>query len=264
MTSENFSYHAESVPNDQNFRELRTVWRQGLADDAGLRRAALQFQEHLDHHHYTYQFEWLGVPIVRLPDDIAVFQEIVFAEQPDTIIETGVARGGSLVLSASLQEISGLAPRVLGIDLNIFPHTRLAIENSRYSPWISLLEGDSRSEEVHDVVAAFVRDSRKVLLVLDSDHSHSHVLGELASLSGLLPIDSLILVADTIVEEMPIDYYPNRHWGAGNSPLSALREFLAFQDDYQLDPNWCRRAIVTEFRDGIIRRGSTDAPGARK
>jgi cephalosporin hydroxylase len=225
-----------------------------LSSDFNLRQQALDLQIQLDRYRYTYQFEWLGVPIVRLPDDIMVLQELVFAERPDCIVETGIARGGSLILNASLQLLSGLEARVLGVDLDIFPHTRAAIAASQFSRNINLVEGDSSSSEVARIVDAFCAGAGKVLLILDSDHSHAHVLNELEALALSLPRNSLVLVADTVVEEMPESYYPNRHWGAGNSPLTALREFMLRHPEFTTDDNWGRRAVVSEFRDGFIRK----------
>lgn len=248
------SYHSEAVPADSEFKNAREAWRRELYHDSDLRQQALDFQIQLDRHRYTYQFEWLGVPIVRLPDDIMVLQELIFAERPDCIVETGIARGGSLVLNASLQMLCGLEPRVLGVDLDIFPHTRTAIGSSPVSSGIELIEGDSSSSDIARVVDSFRMGADKVLLILDSDHSHSHVLKELESLAVALPRNSLILVADTVVEEMPDTYYPNRHWGVGNSPLTALREFMRNHPEYINDNRWGRRAAVTEFRDGFMRK----------
>lgn len=254
VTESQKSYHDEFVPNADEFRQARHGWRNNLARDQLLRVKALEFQRALDEHHYTYQFEWLGVPIVRLPDDIVVLQEIIHAERPDSIVETGVARGGSVILSASMQEICGLQPRVLGIDLTFFPHTTAAIQESRYADAIALVEAGSTSSAGVTEVGRFLKDSTKALLILDSDHSHSHVFAELNALGAFLPTGSLILVADTVVEEMPADYFPDRHWGAGDSPLTAINQFLDENSCYEREHAWSRRAIISEFRDGIIRK----------
>ena len=256
VTQGQTSYHDEFVPNADEFRQARHGWRKGLAKDGSLRQKALELQRALDDHHYTYQFDWLGVPIVRLPDDIVVLQEIIHEEKPDSIVETGVARGGSVILSASIQEICGLVPRVLGIDLTFFPHTLTAIQGSRYAQAIKLLEASSTAADSITEVSEFLQDSKKALLILDSDHSHSHVLTELQALGRFLPTGSLILVADTVVEEMPDDYFPDRHWGVGNSPLTAVNQFLEEDSCYEREQTWNRRAIISEFRDGILRKTS--------
>lgn len=254
MKGPEVSYHDEAVEDDLDFRASRETWRRAIAEDDGLRHRAVELQQAMDRHRYTYQFDWLGVPIVRLPDDIVILQEILFVERPDCIIETGIARGGSLLLNASLQSLVGVKPRVMGIDINIFQHTRNAIDGSALAGHIVLVEGNSASQAVRDVVHGFVKASNKVMLILDSDHSHSHVLSELLSLAPLLPSESLVLVADTIIEEMPDGYYSNRHWGRGNSPLTAIHEFVSSDSRFALEPAWNRRAVVTEFRDGILRK----------
>jgi len=254
MIEKTVSYHNEEVPSNTQFRQQRELWRSHLGHDSGLRKQALELQMALDKYRFTYQFEWLGTPIIRLPDDIIVLQELIFAERPTIIIETGIARGGSLILSASLQSLSGLDPNVVGIDIDIFPHTRAAINGSQFRENIELIEGDSCSPDVRERVKNALQGAEKCLLILDSDHSHAHVFGELGALASLLPVGSLVMVADTVVEEMPVDYYSDRHWGVGNSPLTATREFVASNPDFVLEEKWSRRAIVTEFRDGCLRR----------
>ena len=254
MTSSQHSYHDEVVPDAEDFRRQRSTWRASAALDTELRSQAVLYQQMADKHNYTYQFEWLGVPIIRLPDDIVVLQEIIYAERPDCIVETGVARGGSVLLSASLQHLCGLKPKVLGIDIDIFPHTQQAIVQCPFANSIELLTGDSTSTEVANHVKAFLGGSTKALLVLDSDHSHAHVVRELELLAPLLPRDSLVIVADTLIEELPANYFPDRHWGIGNNPLTALNTFLDSRADFEQALDWCRRAMVTEFRDGIARK----------
>jgi cephalosporin hydroxylase len=246
--------HAEQVPDAEAFRGHRMGWRESLAADDALRPRALELQVEADRHRYTYTWEWLGVPIIRLPDDVMVLQELVWAYRPERIVETGVARGGSLLLNASLQRLAGLDPAVLGIDIAIFPHTRQALMNHPASVGVEVLLGDSSSEQVRESVANFLKGVERTLLILDSDHTHAHVLAELRSLAPLLPPGSFVAVADTVIEELPADYYPTRSWGPGNSPASAVREFLRERDDFTLEGGWGRRALVTEFRDGYLRR----------
>lgn len=250
------SYHND-VPTDQQFRDARERWRTDLGDNEELREQAIQLVVESNKHNFGYQWEWCGIPIIRHPDDIVLQQEVMWHLKPARVIETGVARGGSLVLSCSLMGITGLTPRVLGLDIQILPH---AIDS--LNPWtkdgqVELLEGDSTSEISVARVQQFLAGvSAPCLLILDSNHSHDHVVRELNALAPLLPIGSIVIVADTIVEEMPEGYYPNRPWGRGNNPLTAAREFLTNNSNFELDSRWARRSLLGECRDGILIRRS--------
>ena len=228
-----------------------------MGQDESLRLAALYLQSRAETYSYGYQQEWCGVPVIRLPDDIVALQEIVWQTRPRFIIETGVARGGSLVLSASLMAMAQVPPRVLGIDIQILEHARRAISDSPFAPYIDIWEGDSAGDAAKDRVMRFIRETEGTglgLLVLDSDHSHAHVLEELRKHAPLLPIGSLVLVADTLIEESPPGHYPDRPWDQGSSPMTAVRAFLTESSDYGLSKMWCRRGLLTEFRDGVIER----------
>lgn len=246
--------HGTVVPGADAFAIERDTWRAELAADEGIRAEAVALQISAEGHHYTYQREWAGVPIIRLPDDIVVFQELVWEYRPERIIETGIARGGSLLLDAAMQRMVGLDPRVLGIDIAIYPHTRELIDGHPLAAGIEMLESDSTVPLAVETARAFLGDAERALLVLDSNHTHEHVLGELRALAPLLPVGSFVLVADTIVEEFPEGHYADRPWDRGDNPLTAARAFLAERDDFALQPDWSRRALVTEFRDGILVR----------
>jgi len=248
--------YGSEVPNEYEFAQERLRHQQAMAKDDKLRRKALELQAQAETYAYGYQREWCGVPVIRLADDIVVLQELIWNSKPEWIIETGVARGGGLVLSASLMSMAGLVPHVLGIDIQILPHARAAIASSRFSGGISLWEGDSASVEARKAAQKFVSSTpgRPGLLILDSNHTHNHVLGELSSLSTLLPTGSFIMVADTLIAEFADDHYPDRPWGEGNNPLTAVQAFLDQTTDCRLSREWSRRALVTEFRDGILHR----------
>jgi cephalosporin hydroxylase len=246
--------HGTPVPDANAFSTERDLWRRELADDSGIRAQAVGLQVLAEAHHYTYQREWAGVPIIRLPDDIVVLQELVWEYRPQRIIETGIARGGSLLLDAALQRMAGLEPSVLGIDVAIYPHTQAAMNDHPLARGVHMLESDSTAETAVDAAREFLAGAERSLLVLDSNHTHDHVLAELRALAPLLPVGSYVLVADTIVEEFPEGHYQDRSWDRGNNPLTASREFLAERDDFELDADWSRRALVTEFRDGILVR----------
>jgi cephalosporin hydroxylase len=245
------------VPDSDTFEEEREVNRKGIGRDQHLRDAALELQVAAERYKFGYQHEWCGVPIIRLPDDIVLLQEIVWHTRPSFIVETGIARGGSLVLSSSLMSLAGLTPRVLGLDISIYPHAQMALDGAPFANHIETWEGDSSSDEAVARTKAFIdatEDLGPGLLILDSDHTHKHVIAELRALAPLLPAGSLLLVADTLVEELPPGHYPNRPWDKGNNPMTAVKEFLRGSLDYQMSERWARRGLMTEFRDGVIEK----------
>jgi cephalosporin hydroxylase len=195
------------------------------------------------------------VPIIRLPDDIVVLQEIFWSYRPERVVETGVARGGSMLLDASLMRLCGQEAAVLGIDHKIYPHTTETLRDHPLADGVELLEADSTSPEAIATATRFLGSADRAVLILDSNHTHDHVLAELRCLAPLLPEGGLILVADTLVEEFPEDHFEGRPWGRGDNPLTAVRAFLAESPAFTPAEEWHRRALVSEFRDGIIRRG---------
>jgi len=228
-----------------------------MSSDNNLHSIAVNLQLAADAFHYTYHHEWLGVPIIRLPDDILLQHEIVFHLRPSVIIETGVARGGSLILSASCMALSGIEPHVLGLDLLIMPHARDAIAESRFSNSITLWEGDSASSAAQDMAKSFLNEhvgNGPVLLVLDSNHSEEHVLSELNNFSDLLSVGSVVMIADTIIEELPQGYFVDRPWDVGNNPMTAVVKFLESNGSFEHVDRWRRRSLLSEFRDGIIEK----------
>ena len=246
-------WHAD-VPDADSFGEERDAWRAALAADSELRQMAVDLQVAAERVSYTYVREWLGVPIIRLAEDIVVLQELIWEMKPDRIVETGIARGGSLLLNASLQRLAGLEPKVLGIDNLILEHTHRALAGHPMSEGIEMFEGGSTDDPAVERTAEFLAASDRALLVLDSNHTHDHVLDELRRLAILLPVGSYVMVADTLVEEYPAGHYADRPWDRGNNPMTAVRAFLAENNDFEVDPRWARRALVSESRDGILRR----------
>jgi cephalosporin hydroxylase len=143
---------------------------------------------------------------------------------------------------------------VLGIDHKLYPHTTSALREHPLGGGVDLLEADSTSQTAVEAVQRFINGFERVVLVLDSNHTHDHVLGELEALAPLLPAGGLVLVADTLVEEFPEGHYEGRPWDRGNNPMTAVNAFLEAHDDFTRAGEWGRRALVTEFRDGILRR----------
>lgn len=251
------SPYGQQIDGPSEFMTRRDDDISNMGNDTDLQKKAIELQIAANKHRYGYQQLWCGVPVIRLPDDIVLLQEIVYAIQPECIVETGIARGGSLLLNASLMEICGLVPKVLGIDIMIYPHARTAIDDSRYSKEIGLFEADSSSTLAQLAFQRFTQQANSknpVLLVLDSNHTHAHVLTELNMFTPTLPIGSVVIVADTIIAEMPESLYSDRPWGIGDNPLTAVTEFLSGDSNYALHNHWAKRGLLSELHNGILVR----------
>jgi cephalosporin hydroxylase len=203
-----------------------------------------------------YHTEWLGIPVIRLAEDLVRQQEIIFRERHDLIIEVGVARGGGLVFSASMQEIASIKPNVIGVDNKIFAHTRSAIADSKYHSAIRLVEADSTSPDAIDLIrkSIEVEQAKSCLLILDSDHSTQHVLEELRAYSPLLPEGSTVMVCDTIIDEFPPGTYEDRTWSNGSGPGKAIEVFLEEGGDLVRVQAGTDDLLLTEMRGGILRK----------
>ncbi len=232
-------------------------------------------------HNYAYNFSWFGRPILQIPQDIYAIQEIVWNVKPDLIIETGIAHGGSLILNASMLALldyceaveSGqmLNPhkslrRVLGIDIEIRPHNREAIEAHSLTHLIQLIEGSSTDEKVVNEVRSRAKEFRNILVFLDSNHTHDHVLGELEAYAPLAAIGSYCVVWDTGVEDLPVDFCADRPWGKGNNPKTAVWEYLRRLNReqrkgadgallrFEIDKVIEHKLVITASSDGFLKR----------
>jgi cephalosporin hydroxylase len=202
---------------------------------------------------YEYNFEWLGRPIIQYPMDVMAVQEIIWKVQPDLIIEVGIAHGGSIIFSASMLEINGKGD-VLGIDIDIREYNRKEIEEHKMFKRISLLEGSSISNEIIEEVEKIAKDKPKVLVLLDSNHTHEHVLEELKLYSKFVSVDSYIVVFDTFVEDLPDEFSNDRPWGKGNNPKTAVWEFLKNNNDFEIDKEIENKLVITSAPDGFLKR----------
>jgi cephalosporin hydroxylase len=184
---------------------------------------------------YSYNFDWLGLPIIQYPQDVMAVQEIVWRSKPDLIIETGIARGGSLVLYASLLKLIGNGGRVIGVDIDIRPHNRQSIEEHPLADAVHLIEGSSIDEATVAAVAEQVKNAGRIMVVLDSMHTADHVLRELELYSPFVTQGCYLVVFDTVIEFMPPETVSHRPWGAGNSPYNAVQQFLETNSRFQVD-----------------------------
>jgi cephalosporin hydroxylase len=202
---------------------------------------------------YAYNFTWLGRPIFQLGPDLVAMQEIVWRVRPEVIVETGIARGGSLVFYASLLELVGGPGEVIGIDIDIRAHNRVEIEAHPLARRITLVEGSSVDPLVAESVKARVGRRSPVLVVLDSNHTHDHVLSELSLYSPLVTRDSYLVVFDTAIEDLPDELFADRPWGRGNNPKTAVWEFLKTNERFRIDHEVESRLAITVAPDGYLR-----------
>lgn len=206
---------------------------------------------------YSYNFSWMGRPIIAYPQDMIAMQEIIWDIKPDLIIETGVAHGGSIVYYASLLELIGGEGNVVGIDIDIRDHNRELIEAHPMNKRIQLIEGDSTSDDVLEQVRGLVQGKNSVMVCLDSNHTHDHVLKELDLYANFTSVGSYCVVFDTIVEELPNDYMPGgRPWNPGNSPMTAVYQFLEENSNFESDRSIDDKILISVAPKGYLRRKS--------
>ncbi len=208
---------------------------------------------------YAYNFFWLGIPIIQIPQDLQAMQEVIWQVKPDFIIETGIAWGGSLIFSASmlsLLEVCGEIKKgdVLGIDIDIRAHNKKAILAHPLSKKITMLEGSSVDSVIVQKVAQLAKNKKRVMVCLDSNHTHDHVLAELRAYAPLVSIGSYCVVGDTRVEDLPKDALFKRPWGKGNNPKTAVRAFLKENNNFKIDKTIDSKLIITGSPDGYLKR----------
>ncbi|MFJ5256529.1 cephalosporin hydroxylase family protein [Pseudomonas sp. HOU2] len=220
--------------------------------DKDLKALAQEFYNQSARHKYTYHFSWMGRPIIQLPQDMMAMQELIWRIKPDLVIECGIAHGGSIIYYASLLELQGHG-EVLGIDRDIRAHNREAIESHPMIKRISMIEGSSLDPAVVEQVRQAAA-GKKVIVVLDSNHTHEHVLEELRLYAPLVSLDSYCVVMDTVVEDMPADAFPDRPWGPGDNPKTAVWAYLKENADFEIDQHMQDKLLITVAADGYLRR----------
>lgn len=230
-----------------------------MGDDRELALATRGWMDRANRAKYSYHFEWMGRPIIQYPQDILAVQEIIWSVKPDLIIETGIAHGGSLIFSASMLELNvvggGAADaEVLGIDIEIRAHNRAAIEAHPMARRISMIEGSSVAPEVVAAVTAKAAGKRSVLVMLDSNHTHDHVLAELEAYARLATVGSYCIVFDTVIEDMPDEAFADRSWGKGNNAKTAAWEFLKRHSEFEVDKSIQHKLLITVAPEGYLRR----------
>ncbi len=204
-------------------------------------------------HKYAYNFTWMGRPLIQFPQDMVAMQELIWRIKPEVIVETGVAHGGSLIYYASLLTLLGGDRFVIGVDVDIRPHNRKEIEQHQMAPWIRLIQGSSVDPSIVEQVRVLANHRAPVLVVLDSNHTHQHVLQELEYYSPLVRCGSYVVVFDTIVEDTPPDLIKHRSWGKGNNPKTAVWEFLKKNRRFTVDKDLESKLLITVAPDGYLK-----------
>lgn len=231
----------------------------GLVKDTDVQALSRVWLREITPHKYPYNFTWLGRPVIQLPQDILAMQELIWSIQPDLIIETGIAHGGSLIFSASMLELNAACggPRdatVLGIDIDIRAHNREKIEAHPLAKRISMLQGSSIAPETIAKVKAAAQGKQRILVCLDSNHTHDHVLAELQAYAPLTTVGSYCVVFDTLIEDMPASMFGDRPWGPGNSPKTAVHEYVKAHPEFEIDRRLDNKLLITVAPDGYLKR----------
>lgn len=243
-----------STPDDrEEFRQEGMEYGRRMEADTDLRGLDHQIIARSDQHHYSYVWTWLGIPIIQMPSDIVAMQEIIWQTRPEVIVETGFARGGSAILYSSILEAIG-SGSVIAVDIEFRAHNRQAVIEHPLGRRVQFIEGSSTDPRTLDAVRAALGDSERIMVVLDSDHSHSHVLNELRLYSPLVTDGQYLVVADTVIEHLPVQKHRPRSWGPGNSPQSALDEWLGETAGQWERTSTNDKLLMSSSRGGYLRR----------
>jgi cephalosporin hydroxylase len=237
---------------------------EGLGRDPLLKKKAWEWAvEASGKYNYTYNFHWGGLPIIQFPQDVMAMQEIFWSAKPDLVIETGIARGGSLSFWSSLMCLldtyEGLDPRnsfrkVVGVDIDIRPHNRKALDEHPLRFKMELIEGSSIAPEIIQQVRSHADGADRVLVSLDSNHTHEHVLAELNAYADLVSVGSYCIVFDTAIEDLPAGSFPDRPWDVGNNPKTAVHEWIKTHPEFEIDKDIDNKLLISVAPDGYLKK----------
>jgi cephalosporin hydroxylase len=254
--------------HDQFKKECRVEIDQ-MGRDQTLNELSLQWFNLANARKYSYHFEWQGRPIIQYPQDMLAMQELIWSIKPDLIIETGIAHGGSLIFSASMLALLDMSDaieagetldpkmsrrKVLGIDIDIRTHNRSAIEAHPMASRIQMIQGSSIAPEIIEQVRDIASHYSRVMVCLDSNHTHAHVLAELSAYAPMTSKNSYCVVFDTVIEDMPKELFPNRPWGPGDNPKTAVWEYLKTHPEFEVDRSIQHKLLITVAPDGYLKR----------
>lgn len=253
----------------KQFREQVQENIEGLGSDRDMQDLSRIWLRDTLKHRYTYNFSWQGRPIIQYPQDMVAMQELIWSIKPDLIIETGIAHGGSLIFSASMLAQLDMCDaieagisfnpkesrrKVLGIDIDIRAHNRAAIEAHPMASRIQMIQGSSIAPEIIEQVKQVAAGYGRILVCLDSNHTHAHVLAELEAYAPLTSVGSYCVVFDTIVEDLPAEMFPDRPWGPGDNPKTAVWEYLKSNPVFEIDKHIDHKLLITVAPDGYLKR----------
>lgn len=255
-------------PIDQFQQEVTSRISQ-IAENTALHDLTVDWLRVIAAQKYSHNFSWQGRPIIQVPQDMVAMQEIIWQVKPDLIIETGIAHGGSLIFSASMLALLDMVDaiengntidprqskrRVLGLDIDIRAHNRIAIEAHPMASRIQMIQGSSIAPDIIKQVTEVASGYDRVLVCLDSNHTHEHVMMELEAYAQLVSVGSYCVVFDTLIEDMPADMFPDRPWHPGNSPKTAVWEYLKKHPEFEIDKTIQHKLLITVAPDGYLKR----------
>jgi cephalosporin hydroxylase len=224
-----------------------------MAADPEVQSAGRRLFDRASDYRYSYNFTWLGRPVIQWPQDLVALQEVIWAVKPRLIIETGIAHGGSLIFTSSMLELIGDDGKVVGVDIDIRSHNRVEIEQHPMYKRIEMIEGSSIDEGIVEQVRRHAEGVSPVMVILDSNHTHEHVLAELELYSPLVTPGSYLAVMDTVVEDMPEDAFPDRPWDRRDNPATAVRDFLSRTDRFEIDTELSDKLVLSVAPGGYLR-----------
>ncbi|MFK7902995.1 MAG: cephalosporin hydroxylase family protein [Nitratireductor sp.] len=257
------------MDHELKFKEMRAQNLENYSRDTALQNDSSAWRAQSMEKGYVYNFDWLGRPIIQYPQDIQAVQEIVWQTKPDLIIETGIAHGGSLILSASMLAMLDLSEaienktvydptktkrKVVGIDIDIRSHNRQAIEAHPMNNWITMIEGSAIAEDVVQQVQDIAKDYTRVMVCLDSMHTHDHVLSELQAYAPLVSSGCYCVVFDTFVDDLKEGFFKDRPWDVGNNPKTAVKAYLENNNDFSVDLSMDQKLQITVAPHGFLKK----------
>ena len=243
---------SSKIGGDEEFEQRNKKFINSMNKNKSLLKKSKDWIDNVFDYEYVYHFRWLGRPIIQFPQDMVAVQELIWKIKPDFIIESGIARGGSLIFYASILELLNHG-KIIGIDIDIRKHNRIEIENHTLFKRIKLIEGSSIDDSVIHKIKKIIKDKKKIMILLDSHHTEQHVLEELEKYSPFVRSGSYVVVFDTIIENMKKHHSENRPWNHGNNPKTAVTKFLKKNKRFKIDKEIQKKLLITSCPDGYLK-----------
>lgn len=240
------------VGGDEEFKKRNLEFIKKMNKDKEFKKLSRKWFDKAYSYEYLYHFKWLGRPIIQFPNDLIVLQELIWETKPDLIIETGIARGGSLIFYASMLQLIGKG-KVIGIDVDIRKHNKIEIEKHAMFKRIHMIENSSTEKETISKISKFTKNKKNIMVVLDSNHTYEHVLKELELYSNFVKKGNYLIVFDTMIDDMNDKMFKNRPWGKGNNPKTAVDEFLKKNKKFNMDKENNKKLMITSTPYGFLK-----------